>query len=51
MQYKKKAGQELHKWQKEFNTWMSSLRVVVENAIGGAKRLRILNPRILSQKI
>jgi hypothetical protein len=40
--YKKKAGQELHKWQKEFNTWMSSLRVVVENAIGGAKRLRIL---------
>jgi hypothetical protein len=35
-------SQELHKWQKEFNTWMSSLRVVVENAIGGAKRLRIL---------
>ena len=40
--YKKKAGQELSTWQKEFNTWVSSLRVVVENAIGGMKRLRNL---------
>lgn len=40
--YKKKAGYELEQWQKEFNAWISSLRVVVENAIGGMKRLRIL---------
>lgn len=40
--YKKKAKQELTNWQKEFNTWVSSLRVVVENAIGGMKRLRNL---------
>jgi hypothetical protein len=43
--YKKKAGQELHKWQKEFNTWISSLRVIVENAIGGMKRIRILEDK------
>jgi hypothetical protein len=40
--YKKKAGQKLEDWQKEFNTWVSSLRAVVENAIGGMKRLRLL---------
>ncbi|MCP3929099.1 MAG: transposase family protein [Bacteroidetes bacterium] len=40
--YKKKKGQELAEWQKEFNTWVSSLRAVVENAIGGMKRLRAL---------
>lgn len=40
--YKKKKGKELADWQKEFNTWVSSLRVVVENAIGGMKRLRSL---------
>lgn len=40
--YKKKAGQKLADWQKEFNTWVSSLRAVVENAIGGMKRLRLL---------
>lgn len=40
--YKKKKGEELTEWQKEFNTWVSSLRVVVENAIGGMKRLRSL---------
>lgn len=43
--YKKKAGQEMEKWQKEFNTWVSSLRVVVENSIGGMKRLRILGDK------
>lgn len=43
--YKKKAGKELEDWQKEFNTWVSSLRVVIENAIGGMKRLRILIDR------
>ena len=40
--YKKKAGKKLTEWQKEYNTWVSSLRAVVENAIGGAKRLRVL---------
>ena len=40
--YKKKKGEQLTDWQKEFNTWLSSLRSVVENAIGGMKRLRVL---------
>ncbi len=40
--YKKKAGEKLEDWQKEFNTWVSSLRIVIENAIGGMKRLRVL---------
>lgn len=40
--FKKKAGEDLTPFQKEFNTWVSSLRVVVENAIGGMKRLRVL---------
>lgn len=43
--YKKKAGKDLPNWQKEFNTWVSSLRVVVENSIGGIKRLRSLVDR------
>ncbi|MGB3547786.1 MAG: transposase family protein [Saprospiraceae bacterium] len=31
--------------QKKFNTWISSYRVVVENAIGGVKYLRVLTDR------
>ena len=40
--FKKQKGKELTKIEKEFNTWVSSMRVVVENAIGGIKRIRVL---------
>ena len=42
---KKKKGVDLTPLQKRFNSWISSLRVVVENAIGGVKRLRVLKDR------
>jgi hypothetical protein len=42
---KKPKGGELTALQKRFNRWVSSLRVVVENAIGGVKRLRVLKDR------
>ena len=42
---KKKQGTALTPLQKRFNTWISSLRVVVEQAIGGVKRLRVLVDR------
>ena len=42
---KKKKGITLTALQKRFNTWISSMRVVVEQAIGGVKRLRILVDR------
>ena len=37
---KRKRGQALTFLEKEFNTWLASIRVVVEHAIGSVKRLR-----------
>ena len=42
---KKKQKVDLTVIQKKFNTWVSSHRVVVENAIGGVKHLRALTDR------
>ena len=42
---KKNKGVKLTPLQKRFNTWISSMRVVVEQAIGGMKRLRVLVDR------
>jgi len=42
---KKKPKIDLTTLQKKFNTWISSHRVVVENAIGGVKYLRTLTDR------
>lgn len=42
---KKKKGIGLTPLHKRFNAWISSLRVVVEQAIGGIKRLRVLVDR------
>lgn len=38
--FKASRGNPITKFQKEFNSWLSSIRVVVEHAIGGIKRLR-----------
>jgi len=43
--YKKRRGKELTTLQKEFNTWLASIRAVSENAIGGMKVLRRLKNR------
>ena len=49
--YKKPKGRELTTIQKEFNTWVASLRAVSENAIGGMKILRRLKNRCRRFKI
>jgi hypothetical protein len=43
--YKKRKNIDLTKIQKEFNTWVSSIRAVSENAIGSMKALRRLKHR------
>jgi hypothetical protein len=48
---KKKKKIELTVLQKKFNTWISSHRVIVENAIGGVKYLRALTDRTRGFKL
>lgn len=43
--YKAKRNKPLTDQQNQYNKWMSSIRVVVENAIGAMKRLRIVKDR------
>ena len=43
--FKKKRGIDLTAMQKEFNTWVSTIRAVSENSIGGMKILRRLRHR------
>ena len=40
--YKAKRGQPLEPWQKEFNKWVNSIRIVCEHAISGIKRCRVV---------
>lgn len=44
--FKKPKGQKLTKEQKDFNKILSQARIVVENAISGVKRLRIVKDRV-----
>ena len=46
--YKKRKDVELTIIQKEFNTWVSTIRAVAENSIGGMKILRRLKHRCRS---
>jgi len=48
---KKKKKVDLTPLQKKFNKWISSHRVVVENAIGGVKYLRVLTDRTRGFKL
>ena len=43
--FKAKRGQPLSKLQKKINTWISSIRVAVEHAIGAVKRLRLVSEK------
>jgi hypothetical protein len=43
--FKAKRGHPLSKLQKQINTWVSSIRVTVEHAIGGVKRLRLVSEK------
>ena len=40
--YKARRGQPLEPWQKEFNKWVNSIRIVCEHAISGIKRCRVV---------
>lgn len=40
--YKAKPKRPLEPWQKEFNKWVSSIRIVCEHAICGIKRCRVV---------
>jgi len=43
--FKAKRGHPLSKLQKQINAWISSIRVTVEHAIGGVKRLRLVSEK------
>lgn len=51
MPTKKPKGKELTKEQKEENRKISSFRILVEHAIGGAKRCRIVKERFRCTKL
>ena len=40
-----KRNQPLEPWQKKFNQWISTIRIVVEHAISGIKRCRIVKDK------
>lgn len=42
---KKPKGEELTAFQKEFNHWISRVRITVENAIGSIKKLRLISEK------
>lgn len=50
MPTKKPRGKELTEAQKEENKRISSFRIIVEHAIGGAKRCRIVKERLRCRK-
>jgi DDE superfamily endonuclease len=49
--HKKKKKQELNMEQKETNRLLASKRIVVEHAIGGLKRYRILSDRLRMRNV
>jgi len=44
--FKAKRGHPLKSWQKQFNKWISSIRICSEHAISGIKRCRILKEKL-----
>ena len=43
--FKAKRNKPLEKWQKKFNTWISSIRITCEHAIAGIKRCRVIKEK------